>query len=112
MAMSNFEDYFRKYRPDIVDFIEGNIEREVKIEGGIIDTITNLSAKELPYGDGVNNVHRFLTLAVLCSCWSGWFSQARSNAGDQKMNPEYVRKFKEVIDMAYDLGKDYAQERT
>jgi hypothetical protein len=61
---------------------------------------------------GVDNVHRFLTLAVLCSCWSGWFSQARTNAGDQKMNPEYVKKFKEVIDMAYDLGKDYAQERT
>jgi hypothetical protein len=40
-----------------------------------------------------------------------WFSQARTNAGDQKMNPEYVKKFKEVIDSAYHLGKDYAQER-
>lgn len=92
--MSNFEDYFRKYRPDIVDFIEGNIEREVKMEGGIIDTVTNILAKELPYGDGIDNAHRFLTLAVLCSCWCGWFSQARTDAGNQKMNPEYVKKFK------------------
>jgi hypothetical protein len=109
--VSNF-DNLRKYRPDIIDFIEGKVKREVKIEGGIIDTITNLLAKELSYGDEVDNAHRFLTLAVICSCWCGWFSQARINAGVQRMNPEYVKKFKEVIDRAYDLGKDYAQERT
>jgi hypothetical protein len=109
--MSNFDDVLKKYRKDIIDFIEGKVKREVKIEGGIIDTITNLIAKEFPYGDGVDNAHKFLALSVLSSYWCGWFSQARTNSHDEKFNPEYVDKFKEVIDSAYFQGRDYAQER-
>jgi hypothetical protein len=110
--MSNFDDHLKKYGKDIVDFIEGKVKREVKIEGGIIDTITNLLAKEFPYGDGVDNAHKFLALSVLGSYWCGWFSQARTNAGDEKFNSQYVTEFKKIIDSAYDQGKEYAEVRT
>lgn len=58
--MSNIEEYFQKYREDIVNFVEGKVRSQVKPTGDIYDTIANLIAKELPYGQGVDNAHAFL----------------------------------------------------
>ena len=109
--MSNLEEYFTKYRKDIVDFVEGKVRREVKVKGDIYDTIANILTKELPYGEGTDNSHAFLTNAVISSFWCGWFSQARSNARDSKFKPEYVERYKEAIDVAYKTGRKYAQVR-
>ncbi|HYY86670.1 MAG TPA: hypothetical protein VE594_06155 [Nitrososphaeraceae archaeon] len=109
--MSNLEEYFTKYRKDIVDFVEGKVRREVKVKGDIYDTIANILTKELPYGEGTDNAHAFLTNAVISSFWCGWFSQARSNARDSKFKPEYVERYKEAIDVAYKTGREYAQVR-
>ncbi|MGI0021576.1 MAG: hypothetical protein ACRD9Q_01825, partial [Nitrososphaeraceae archaeon] len=100
-VMSYLEEYFTKYRKDIVDFVEGKVRREVKVKGDIYDTIANILTNELPYGDGTDNAHAFLTNAVISSFWCGWFTQARSNANDPKFNPEYVEKYKTAIDVAY-----------
>ena len=107
----NLKDYFKKYRKDIVDFVEGKVRKEVKVKGDIYDTIANILTNEMPYGERTDNVHAFLTNAVISSLWCGWFAQARSNAKDSKFKPEYVEKYKNVIDYAYEVGREYAQER-
>lgn len=109
--MSNIEEYFQKYREDMVNFVEGKVRRQVNPTGDIYDTIANLIAKELPYGHGVDNAHAFLTNAVISSFWCGWFSQARTNAGDRNFNPDHVEKYKEAIITAFEEGKKYARDR-
>lgn len=108
--MSGIDDYVGKYTKDLADLMEGKVKREIKIEGSVIDTLSNLLARELPInGPGVDNAHVFLAFAIASSLWCGWHTQARSNSGN--MDPEYTRKFKEAIDKAYEVGINYAQTR-
>jgi len=110
-TMTYLEGYFIKYRKDIVDFVESKVRRKVRVKGDIYDTIANILTNELPYGDGTDNAHAFLTNAIVSSLWCGWFSQARSNAKDSKFKRQYVRKYKEAIDAAYKVGREYAKVR-
>ena len=110
-TMSNAETYFQKYIKDMTDFVEGKVRREVKPTGDIYDTLANILAKELPYGSGVDNAHAFLTNAVMSAAWCGWFTKARSVSDPNNFNPEYIQKFKEAIDKAYEAGKNYAMDR-
>lgn len=109
--MKDFENYFEKYRKDMVDYVEGKVRKEVKVKGDIYDTLANILAKELPYGKGVDNAHAFLTNAVVSSLWCGWFSQARSNAKDPKFKRGYIKKYKKAIITAFGVGRKYATKR-
>jgi hypothetical protein len=67
--------------------------------------------EEYPYGETVDNAHRFLTTAIMSSLWCGWFSQARTKARDAKFRPEYVEKFRNIINEAFDIGVKFAAIR-
>jgi hypothetical protein len=109
--MAELEDIFTKYRKEMVDFVESKVRRQIKVRGDIYDTIANLMAKELPYGKGVDDAHAFLTNAIISALWCGWFSQARANADDAKFRAMYVKRYKDAIKTAFEIGKKYAQDR-
>jgi hypothetical protein len=109
--MTDPNDSLRKYRQDIVNFIEPKNKREFKITGNFFDSVTNILTNELPYGKITDKAHVVLTNAVIFSLWCGWFSQARTNAKDPNYKPEYIEQYKNWINAAFEVGKKYASDR-
>ena len=81
------------------------------LTGEIFDRLVNQGIEEYPYGPGLDNMHRFLANAIVCSLWCGWFSQARSNNNDPKFTPEFVERFRTIINEAYELGREFAAQK-
>lgn len=66
------------------------------------DRLANQVREEFPYGQGIDNMHRFLTNAIMISLWCGWFSQARTNANDPNLIPEFIERFRNVLSEAFE----------
>jgi hypothetical protein len=56
-----------------------------------------------------DKAHNVLALAIICSMWCGWLSQAKANRG--KYSPEWVDGFKKIIVDAFEIGQKYAKDR-
>jgi hypothetical protein len=108
--MSESEEIFKKYVKDMIDFVQSKVRTQVKPTGDVYDILANNLAKQLPYGPGVDNAHAFLTNAVVSAAWCSWFAKARSRSDPQNFSSEYSKKYKEVIDAAYRIGEQYAEE--
>jgi hypothetical protein len=107
-------EYLRSHKKDIVDSIQSNY-----IPANIIGNNTfNSLATELQrkfmhdhrgHIGGRDEAHNVLTMAIICSMWCGWLSQAKIN---RKAYPqEWVDNFKKIIVDAFEIGQDYATER-
>lgn len=57
---------------------------------------------------GRDEAHNVLTMAIICSMWCGWLSQAKINR--RAYPPEWVDNFKKTIVDAFEIGRDYAAE--
>lgn len=69
-------DYLSDNRECIIDWINGNVRIYFTATGEMYDRLANQTVEEFPYGQGIDNMHRFLTNAIMTSLWCGWFSQA------------------------------------
>jgi hypothetical protein len=105
------EIYLNTHRNEIIDWIERNIKQQFTPTGQMFDRLANQITREYPYGLGIDNMHRFLTNAVMCSMWCGWFSQARTIEQDQDFNPDYIERFRTIINNAFEMGRRHGERR-
>lgn len=114
--MTSIGQYLRIHKKELVDFIEGKfIPSEITNQ----DTFNNL-AFELQkqfvatHRNGTvgerDAAHNVLTMALICSLWCGWLSQAK--AKDNRYSQEVVDNFKKLIIDAFEIGQDYSNERS
>jgi len=53
--------------------------------------------------------HNVLAMAVICSMWCGWLSQAKANKN--AYSQEYVNGFSKAIADAFQIGQAYSQDK-
>ena len=58
---------------------------------------------------GRDEAHNVLAIAIICSMWCGWLSQAKVNR--KAYPPEWVDNFKKIIADAFEIGQNYTMER-
>ncbi|MGA9150787.1 MAG: hypothetical protein WBZ36_09425 [Candidatus Nitrosopolaris sp.] len=100
--------FLSKHQNEIIDWVNKNTKTQFTPTGNMFDRLANQVNQEYPYGENIDNAHRFLTTAIMSSLWCGWFSQARTNAGDVNFKPEYIEKFGEIINKAFSIGVEFA----
>jgi hypothetical protein len=103
--------FLAEHEDEIIDWVNSNVKTQFIPASSIFDRLANQVNKEYPYGGRIDNAHRFLTNAIICSLWCGWFSQARTNAGDANFKPEYIERFRDIIDRAFSIGVEFARRR-
>ena len=52
--------------------------------------------------------HNVLAMVMIYSIWCGWFSQEKANSG---VHPEWVDRFKGLIDDAFEVGQRYSRDK-
>jgi hypothetical protein len=97
--------FLKAHQEEIVNWVSNKVQTQFKVKGNMFDRTTNLVNQEYPYGQRIDNIHRLLTNAIMCSLWCGWFSQA---AQDSNFHSEYVKKFRNSILEAFDIGAKFA----
>ena len=58
---------------------------------------------------GRDKAHNVLAMAIICSMWCGWLSQAKTNRN--KYTQEWVDSFKKAITDAFEIGQKYSEVR-
>jgi hypothetical protein len=64
-------DFIDNRKDDIIDFINMNLKAQFTPTGDMYDRLANQVKEEYPYGSVVDNMHRFLTNAIMCALWCG-----------------------------------------
>ena len=100
--------FLNAHQEEIVNWVNNNVKTQLNDTASIFDRTANMVNSEYPYGERIDNAHRFLTTAIMSSLWCGWFSQARTNAQDHNFRSEYVKKFRNSIIEAFDIGIKFA----
>ena len=100
--------FLKAHQEEIVNWVSNKVQTQFKVKGNMFDRTANLVNQEYPYGEYIDIMHRLLTNAIICSLWCGWFSQARTNAQDSNFRSEYVKKFRNSILEAFDIGAKFA----
>lgn len=107
-------DYLQSHKKEIVDYIQGNyIPANIMGNSTFNSLATELQRKfSHDHGGhigGRDEAHNVLTMAIICSMWCGWLSQAKVNR--RAYPPEWVDNFKKIIADAFEMGQNYAAER-
>jgi hypothetical protein len=115
--MLNLEKYLKEHRKEIIDYLERDNKSTFKITGEVSDRLITLLTSELPYGSSVDKVHTLLANAIICSLWCGWYSQYTINSQDHdfkyaNFRRDYVEDFRNVINSAFEIGKEYSAVRS
>jgi hypothetical protein len=114
--MIDLRHVMESQRKQMVDFIQDNF-------GSVPDNITSESAfiniaNELQKAfvlnhsgqkGGRDKAHNVLAMAIICSMWCGWLSQAKTNRN--KYTQEWVDSFKKAITDAFEIGQKYSEVR-
>jgi hypothetical protein len=100
--------FLNSNQDQIINWVNSKVITQFEDIAGIFERTANMVTQQYPYGETVDNAHRFLTTAIMSSLWCGWFSQARVNAHDTKFSPEYVDRFRNIINEAFDIGVKFA----
>jgi hypothetical protein len=107
-------EYLRSHKKEIVDFIQANYIPASTIGNSTFNSLASELQRKFMHDHrghigGRDEAHNVLTMAVLCSMWCGWLSQAKINR--KAYPPEWVDNFKKIIVDAFEIGQDYATER-
>lgn len=94
---------------EIVSWVNNKVITAFTPTGEIYDRIVNQVVRDYPYGQHVDNAHRFLTSAIIGALWCGWFSQSRSNHNDPQFRREYIERFRTIISEAFEIGRRNAE---
>jgi hypothetical protein len=100
--------FLKSHQEEIIDWVNSNVKTQFRDTADMFNRTANIVTEEYPYGETIDNAHRFLTTAIMSSLWCGWFSQARTNAGDAKFHQDYIEKFRNIINEAFNIGIKFA----
>jgi hypothetical protein len=56
---------------------------------------------------GRDQAHNVLAMAIICSLWCGWLTQAKANSG--AYSEQGIAGFKKLIDDAFEFGRQYSE---
>lgn len=113
--MTDIDEYLKSHRKEIVDYIQGNyIPANITNNTTFNNLATELQNKIVHNHKGEiggrDAAHNVLAMALLCSLWCGWLSQAKAN--NKRYPQDVVDIFKKNIIDAFEIGQGYAKERT
>jgi hypothetical protein len=107
-------EYLRSHKKEIVDYIQGNYIPSNIISNSTFNSLATELQRKFKYDHrghigGRDEAHNVLSMAIMCSMWCGWISQAKTNR--KAYPPEWANNFKSMIIDAFEVGQDYATER-
>ena len=109
----DLKGFLEHNKNDIVNFVEGN-QRPIPIADNIFGKLLNKLMESIPIEKngkvGLDKAHVELAIAVLESMWCGWLSQAKANRG--VYTKEYVNTFRNAIQTAFEVGRNYSNQRS
>ena len=102
-------DYLDSHVEEIVRWINDKIITEFRPTGEIYDRLANQVVRKYPYGEGIDNAHRFLTSALMGALWCGWFFQWHNDHNDPQFRREYIERFRTIILDAFEIGRRHGE---
>jgi hypothetical protein len=117
MAMaleSSLRQLLESQREQIVDFIEQHfIPENIPSEIAFQNIANELQKRFVLNHRGKiglrDKAHGVLAMAIICSMWCGWLSQAKTNRNEYTQ--EWVDSFKKAITEAFEIGQKYSEVR-
>jgi hypothetical protein len=100
--------FLNSHQEEIINWVNSKVKTRFNDTADMFDRTANVLSEEYPYGETIDNAHRFLTTAIMSSLWCGWFSQARTKANDPNFRSEYIEKFRNIINEAFNIGVKFA----
>jgi hypothetical protein len=112
--MLHIDEYLRSHCKEIIDSVEGSYIPIETTTGQIFNYVATEVQKTFVIDKdsrtGVRDqAHNVLTMAIICSMWCGWLSQAK--ATDGRYPQEWVDSFKNAVIDAFEIGQEYSAVR-
>ena len=113
--MIDLHQFLESYREQIVDFIQGQyIPDNITSQSTFNDIAGELQTRFVHNHRGEiggrDQAHNILAMAIICSMWCGWLSQAKANRN--AYTQEWVDSFRKAITDAFEIGQKYSTTRT
>ena len=112
--MIDLRHVMESQRKQMVDFIQDHsVPDNITSESAFIN-IANELQKAFVHNHsgqigGRDKAHNVLAMAIICSMWCGWLSQAKTNRN--VYTQEWVESFKKAITDAFEIGQKYSKDR-
>jgi hypothetical protein len=111
--MIDMRQYLESQRQQIVDFMISECIPYSIAGKQIFNNIATELQKRFLHNHrgqvgGRDKVHNILTMAILCSMYRGWLSQAKTNKNSY---PQWVDSFKKSIIDAFEIGQTYSADK-
>jgi hypothetical protein len=110
----DLHQYLESQRQQIVDFlvhecIPDNLTEKQTFNNIATELQTRFKHDHRGQIGGRDKAHNVLAMAIICSLWCGWLSQAKTNRN--AYSQEWVDSFKKVIIDAFEIGQEYSAQR-
>jgi hypothetical protein len=110
----SIRQFLESQREQIVDFIEQHsIPDNITSETAFHNIANELQKRFVHNHRGEiglrDKAHDVLAMAIICSMWCGWLSQAKTNKNSYVQ--EWVDNFKKAITDAFEIGQKYSEDR-
>ena len=111
---SSIRQFLESQREQIVDFIEQHSIPDNITSETAFHNIANELQKLFIHNHrgqigGRDKAHNVMAMAIICSMWCGWLSQAKINKNSYVQ--EWVDSFKKAITDAFEIGQKYSEDR-
>lgn len=112
--MIDLHQFLESKREQIVNFIQQHfISDNITSEAGFINIANELQKTFVHNHNGQkggrDQAYNVLAMAIICSMWCGWLSQAKTNRN--QYTQEWVDSFKKAITDAFEIGQKYSEDR-
>lgn len=113
--MIDIHQYLQSNRDQIVKYIQDNfIPASITSNDTFYSLAVELQNKFVHNHRGQiggrDQAHNVLTMAIICSMWCGWLSQAKTNR--EAYTQEWVDSFKKAITDAFEIGQELSKTKT
>ena len=110
--MVDLGEYLRTNSKEIVDFMNRKyIPSEMTDEPTFHGLATELQSLFVHNHRGKvgerDQAHNVLAMAIICSLWCGWLTQAKTNRG--AYTKEWINGFNKSIVDAFEIGQQYSR---
>lgn len=112
--MIDLHEYLESQRQQIVDFmisecIPDSIAGKQTFNNIAIELQTKFVHNHRGKVGGRDKAHNTLAMAIMCSMYCGWLSQAKTNR--KAYTQEWVDSFKKSIIDAFEIGQAYSADK-
>jgi hypothetical protein len=107
----DLRQYLESQRQQIVDFlhqecIPDNLTGKQTFNNIATELQTRFVHNHRGQTGGRDKAHNVLAMAIICSLWCGWLSQAKTNRN--AYTQEWVDSFKKAIIDSFEIGQEYS----